>query len=260
MNFFQRSLARLQTSRGFFTGRAKSQRSGHNKSDGITSQDESCRASFFGLPAELRIQIYEHVAEQTKIVLPAVRSREKAPKAPGLLMACRRTRQEYYPILLCTAAITVEVIRYDFDNFINVLASMSEEDEAALRSNQRVTVILSLFCSTTREERPALLRWLLHSYRITTKDAGERIPVSYDVSSATRARLPTASRKTATNFSMCRDTLRLCRNILTLAGIVKEQLEPSYALPELERIVADLRKCLQKMDDEARALRDAEDG
>lgn len=74
----------------------------------------SAEASLLGLPAELRNQIYLHLASATTLVL-SPGSPKKRPTPVGLLLACKQTWEEYRAILLSQAALTIIVSNYNFN-------------------------------------------------------------------------------------------------------------------------------------------------
>lgn len=74
----------------------------------------SVEASLLGLPAELRNEIYLHLAASTTLVL-SPGSPKKRPIPVGLLLACRQTWEEYRAILLTQAALVIVISNYNFN-------------------------------------------------------------------------------------------------------------------------------------------------
>lgn len=129
--------------------------------------------SFYELPSELRIHIYELVAHDTKLSLFAARS---TTQAPSLLLVSRQVLAEYRPILLSIAPVRVHVQNYDFRPLMRVVGSLYSSELKALRLNPNLTVILNLknFNVTDGASIASLRRWA-----VKRAEHLDRLPWSY---------------------------------------------------------------------------------
>lgn len=129
--------------------------------------------SFYNLPSELRINIYELVAHDTKLSLFAARSRTQAP---SLLFVSRQVLAEYRPILLSIAPVRVHVQNYDFRPLMRVVGSLYSSELKALRANPNLTIMLNLkdFNVTDRTSLASLRRWA-----VKRAEHLDRLPWSY---------------------------------------------------------------------------------
>ncbi|KAK0828946.1 hypothetical protein LTR73_004579 [Friedmanniomyces endolithicus] len=117
-------------------------------------------ASFLGLPPEIRNQIYHHLASTTTLTLPPVRPR-KGPQPIGLLLACKQTHAEFRALLLSQANLLVWISGFDFSGVVRMLRVLPPKDREALQINPHLCLSIFLSHVPSREERRALLDWLL---------------------------------------------------------------------------------------------------
>jgi hypothetical protein len=124
------------------------------------TQDVSTRSAitFYDLPPELRIKIYELVAKETTLSLF---SNSSKLKTPSLLFTTRQIRAEYRAILLSFAPVQAHIYNYDFSPLIRLVGSLYSTELKALRSNNSLTISLHLtdFEVYQREEMSLLRRW-----------------------------------------------------------------------------------------------------
>jgi hypothetical protein len=126
------------------------------------TQDVSTRSTitFYDLPPELRIKIYELVAKETTLSLF---SDSPKLKAPSLLFTTRQIRAEYRPILLSFAPVQAHIYTYDFSPLIRLVGSLYSTELKALRTNNSLTISLHLTgLEVIQREKMALLRrWVV---------------------------------------------------------------------------------------------------
>lgn len=114
-------------------------------------KNEHCR--LFKLPPEVRNLIFTEVARQSTVILrtfrnarpePTGRLREilKTNRLPGLLQACRQTREEYLPIMCRDARIIVPTPGLHFKYVIDWKCTLPEAALKALKDNDRVAVAI----------------------------------------------------------------------------------------------------------------------
>lgn len=121
-----------------------------------THQPKPKITTFYDLPPELRIKIYELIAKETTLCL-FFNPPQRQP--PSLLFATRQTRSEYRPILLSLAKVQAKVYNYDFRPLIRLVGSLYSTELKALRANANLTISLHLSdLEVTGRERMTLLR------------------------------------------------------------------------------------------------------
>jgi hypothetical protein len=138
--------------------------------------------TFFDLPGEIRNQIYELSAHNAtlRIVENSSSRKPKASRAvdptsmPGLLLASKRCRQEYLPILLSTAYIEASITNFDFKNVMRVIAGLFPTELRALRENTNLVLSLLVPSSGSQNEFANIRRWA--SNRAVALD---RLPWNY---------------------------------------------------------------------------------
>ena len=138
--------------------------------------------TFYDLPPELRIKIYELVARETKLSLFLI---SPTPKPPSLLFVSRQTRAEYRPILLSLSPVQARIQNYDFRPLIRLVGSLYSTELKALRANSNLTISLHLadLEITKRDQLSLLRRWavkraehldrLQWSYRLVVGQSGK---------------------------------------------------------------------------------------
>ena len=144
--------------------------------------------SFYDLPSELRIQIYELVAHDARLSL--FFALPKNIKTPALLLTSRQIRNEYRPVLLSLAPIRAHVGNYNFKPIMRVVGSLYSTELKALRKNNNLTIVLHLksFDVTSEHCMTSLRRWA-----VKRAEHLDRLPWSYQLVSSTSDSLPMAS-------------------------------------------------------------------
>ena len=135
------------------------------------------KLTFFDLPAEVRNEIYDHVACDGILYLPSPEDRKKKLSVPlcGLLLASRQCRKEYLPLLYSTTPVLVDIKDFDFQNLVRVVGGLYSTELKAFRANKRLIIRLrTLNC--TKANLDSLRRWL--SNRANSLD---RLPWQYEV-------------------------------------------------------------------------------
>lgn len=131
--------------------------------------------TFYDLPAELRIKIYELVANETRLSLFS-----NSPKLnpPSLLFVSRQVRAEYRPILLALAPVQAHIYDYNFSPLIRLIGSLYSTELKALRTNTRLTIALHLtdYEVTKRDNMTLLRRWA-----VKRSEHLDRLPWSYEL-------------------------------------------------------------------------------
>lgn len=155
-------LEKLRRASEQLPGRRKSSVAGSSMSEHRDSSINNQQASFLGLPAEIRNQIYERLALATTLSLTPPKSRKQGVLPVGLLLCCRQIHKEYRPLLLSLATIQIYVNDYNFGNVIRVLEKLQERDLALLLDN-RLYIVLRLAHVPSRDDRQSLRAW--HNYR-----------------------------------------------------------------------------------------------
>lgn len=145
------------------------------------------KTSFYDLPSELRIQIYELVARDSRLSL--FLALPKNIKTPALLLTARQVRNEYRPVLLSLAPIRAHVGNYNFKPIMRVVGSLYSTELKALRKNSNITIVLHLknFDVTSEHCMTSLRRWA-----VKRAEHLDRLPWSYELVSSTSSSLPMA--------------------------------------------------------------------
>lgn len=114
--------------------------------------------TFYDLPSELRIKIYELIAKQTNLSLF---SSSPKTRTPYLLFVTRQVRAEYRPILLSLAPVQAHIHNYDFRPLIRLVGSLYSTELKALRTNNNLVISLHLadLEVTKRDQLTLLRRW-----------------------------------------------------------------------------------------------------
>ncbi|GAB7327542.1 hypothetical protein MBLNU13_g11406t1 [Cladosporium sp. NU13] len=152
------------------------------------SSSKTDKTSFYDLPSELRIHIYELVARDTR--LSPFFASPKNIKTPALLLTSRQIRNEYRPVLLSLAPIQAHVGNYDFKPIMRVVGSLYSTELKALRKNNNLTIVLHLknFDVTSEHCMTSLRRWA-----VKRAEHLDRLPWSYELVNPTSSSLPMAS-------------------------------------------------------------------
>lgn len=108
----------------------------------LTDGPQGGKANFFSLPAELRIKIYTHAAEDIYLTILKRGRAGTIRIIPGLLLVSQRCRMEFLPIMLANSALTVIVVALNFSNVMRVVGGLYKTELKALRSNNHLTIIL----------------------------------------------------------------------------------------------------------------------
>ena len=182
-----------------------------------TNSDDSeidVRASFLGLPAELRNDIYQYLAESTTLTLSPA-SPKKRPTPIGILLACRQTWQEYRAILMTQASFVISVAEYNFGSVVRTFEKLNTEDLALMKMNPNLWICLQLGHVPGRDDRKALRAWC--DYRGETVlgpyfGSGQRVPrdmiFQYDVMFLHHMRPPRPPSRYANGYQMRMELLR----------------------------------------------------
>jgi hypothetical protein len=143
--------------------------------------------SFYDLPSELRIHIYELVARDTRLSLFSAPS--KHVKTPALLLVSGQIRNEYRPILLSLAPVRAHISNYDFKPIMRVVGSLYSTELKALRKNNSLTIVLHIknFDVTSENCMTSLRRWA-----VKRAEHLDRLPWSYELVHSTSSSLPMA--------------------------------------------------------------------
>lgn len=104
---------------------------------------QQARATFFGLPSELRIAIYEYVADDVVLSMRDLKN-AKSANTSSLLLVCRQGREEYLSILLATATISIIITDMNFDDLLAKLGRLPQTDVKALSSNPNLIIRLRI--------------------------------------------------------------------------------------------------------------------
>jgi hypothetical protein len=143
------------------------------------------RATFFALPAELRLEIY-HLATQD-FTLTLRSDLDKNPRKnslkpdnytthprpiPSLLLVSRQCRNETLPILLSTATIKIRVSDFDFKDLVRVEGSLYATELKALRRNENVWILMRFPGQGVMRSEERVRFVLSCSYRNTFADEG----------------------------------------------------------------------------------------
>jgi len=146
------------------------------------------KTSFYDLPSELRIHIYELVARDTRLSIFS--ASPKHIKTPPLLLTSRQVRNEYRPVLLSLAPIRAHVGNYNFKPIMRVVGSLYSTELKALRKNNRLTIVLHLknFDVTSEHCMTSLRRWA-----VKRAEHLDRLPWSYELVQSAASSLPMAS-------------------------------------------------------------------
>lgn len=194
--------------------------------------------TFFDLPAEIRNDIYEHVACDTRIFLPLPdrKSNKSTPlPIPSLLIASRQLRNEFLPLLLECAHIAVVIRNFDFRNLMRISSSLYSTELKALRNNERLTIRL-LVEKCNRESIASLRRWL-----VKRAEGLDRLAWNYSIGWSKHTQLvPTSTQVHRINVYIQRRTL-LNQNLESMAQLhhnvedtLKFELDPIITTFERE--------------------------
>lgn len=142
--------------------------------------------NFFDLPAELRNKIYEYNTIDLRLRLFDRRihkwAAQRSAAIPGLLLASRRCRQEYLPILLATAPIECPIYSFDFKNVMRVASGLYSMERKALRANENLVLVLVLARTNARGSHERITN--LRRWAAQRADSLDRLPWSYRVAPA----------------------------------------------------------------------------
>jgi hypothetical protein len=143
--------------------------------------------TFYDLPSELRIYIYELVARDTRLSLFS--ASPKHIKTPALLLTSQQIRTEYRPVLLSLAPVRANIGNYNFRPLMRVVGSLYSSELKALRKNNNLTIVLHLknFDVTSEYCMTSLRRWA-----VKRAEALDRLPWSYELVKSTSSNMPMA--------------------------------------------------------------------
>ncbi|KAK4570462.1 ferrochelatase hem15 [Recurvomyces mirabilis] len=141
------------------------------------------KPTFFDLPAEVRNEIYDFLANDTILYLPPPTTEKKQDERKkkdyippcGLLLTSRQCRKEFLPLLYSSSPVIIDIKDFDFTPLPRVIGSLYSTDLKAFRANK--TLILRLRTQNcTRANLDGLRRWLVHR-----ADSLDRLPWRYEV-------------------------------------------------------------------------------
>ncbi|KAK3673303.1 hypothetical protein LTR78_006848 [Recurvomyces mirabilis] len=160
----------------FRRGRMAVRAQQHNKiilDSFVDQQGNSTKASFLGLPSELRNAVYERLA--TDMVLsPVVPSkRRRRPPPLSVLLVCKQIHFEVRDVLLANARIHFQAPNYDFTGLTSSIEAMPCKTLQALISNTSLYVRLVVDNAPNRSQLDHISAWL--AYRANAvQDTGSR--------------------------------------------------------------------------------------
>lgn len=192
-------------SKDFATKSLKSQGPHSSPSSRPKAPSTSEITTFFDLPAELRVHIYELVASDTNLSVLDTRS---GLRTPSLLFVTHRVRAEYRPILLSNAPIRAHVTDYHFRPLIRLIGSLYSSELKALRNNPNLKIELHVkhHKGFDKESMPSLRQWAVKRAQYL-----DRLQWTYELSMSTPARM---SLQVATaTFERCMNSLQAVSNL-----------------------------------------------
>jgi hypothetical protein len=183
--------------------KALRRRSGPRSESISSANDEDLLATrsaitFFDLPGEIRNQIYELSARNATLRIvdsSNLSKKSKTPRVdsnsfPGLLLASKRCRQEYLPILLSTAYIEASITNFDFKNVMRVIAGLYSTELRALRNNTNLVLSLLVPSGGSQNEFMNIRRWAA-----SRAEALDRLPWSYQLAPESLSAASAGSRR-----------------------------------------------------------------
>jgi hypothetical protein len=196
------------------------------------------KLTFFDLPAEIRNVIYEHIAEETRILVPLPQSGKKPtklpPPTPSLLLVSKQIRPEYLPLLLECASITFQVKDFDFRNLMRITSSLYSTELKALRHNSQLRIRLHLD-KMRPDSLQALRRWL-----VNRSEHLDRLNFHYAITWPRHTQIiPTSTQVHKVNIYMQRRAV-LSQNLEAMSHLhhnVEEALQ--FELQPLVRVLED---------------------
>lgn len=195
--------------------------------------------TFFDLPAEIRNAIYEDVARQAhiRIPLPSKKNSDKQPyqPTPSMILVSKRTRQEYTPLMLELATISIVVKDFDFHNLRRIISSLYRTELKAIRLNTHLTIHLRAE-KCNKDSLSNLRRWL-----VNRSEGMDRLPWHYDIAWTKNTQIvPTSTQVHRINTYIQRRTI-LIHNLEAMSQLhqnldetLRFELQPVIAAYELE--------------------------
>ena len=205
-------------------------------------------ASFLGLPAEIRNQIYEELALDTSLHLWPTKER-KSPPPVGLLLACRQTQQEYRAVLFSNASVLITIAEYNFSNLVRVLEKLPERDVDCLKLNNQVWILLLIGHVPTRDDHKNLRGWV--DYRGSRSNqpyfgpgraAAQDLIFEYDVRFLNQIRPPKPISRYANGYQM---KLDLLRSHLRMYNRLQSGDEDDNPNEELNQLRSNIGHCIE---------------
>ena len=207
------------------------------------------RSSFLDLPPEIRNRIYESLAEATTLIIPP-QAPSKAPRPPGLLLACRQTHRELNGIWLSSVQIAAQVCGYDFRALMRILERLSVDQLNELRANPRPPRIdVFLAHVPNKEQWRSLIDWL--EYRDTQRRSDTLI-FQYEARFTSRIRAPRPAARYVNAHHMQQDLLKA--HILRLSRLRVAWRSINASTWEVDRMLPDLEACAGALDEVMRPL------
>ena len=144
--------------------------------------NDLARASFMGLPPELRNAIYEQVAASTTLTFTPSK-RGKRPQTVAMLQVSKQIYNEYRPILLAGAKLIFRVTKFDFSFLVKTINTSPRQDLEAFAANRRLHIQLVISGSPQRSDLESISRWLVYRSGLSASPATSS-------ESAQQARIP----------------------------------------------------------------------
>ncbi|QIW97431.1 hypothetical protein AMS68_002949 [Peltaster fructicola] len=136
------------------------------KNDSTAGQGHA-RTSFYDLPAELRIEIYQLVLEKVTIHILPTRTATNRECPHALVRTSRQVRNEVLPIIHAQCPIKTTVTDFNFDGMMAWMSRMPPDQEANLCRNQWLSIELVTTVNDRKEQSSnsmknshSLRRWL----------------------------------------------------------------------------------------------------
>lgn len=238
---------RLNSAVKRLTLRAKGRTGSNTQPSSESDSSYNPHASLLGLPAEIRNQIYEELADDTTLQIWPTKDRRPPPPV-GLLLTCRQIQQEYRPVLLSHAQILITIAEYKFGNLVRVLETLRPKDVDCLKLNGRVWVLLLVGHVPTRDNHSSLKGWIEYRASKSTQPyfgpgraAAQDLVFEYDVKFLNQIRPPRPMSRYTNGYQMKLDLLRAH---LRMYNRLQPSNEDEAPKEELNRMRENVGECV----------------